>query len=146
MEVTGKLDFWLQCPDRAVQILHLLRMRVTGCISQADMADARIEIGLHDVKHFLLYNRTLKPAAERRLYGNLNQSARCHRLFCHRDDSLESLACRHACILPAVCLTGGDAHTDHLHPAGEAALQSFFIQDQARENDPVWFVIAEVSK
>ncbi len=126
------------------KLLHLLRLGVTGRVGQADVADAGVQVRFDDGQHLLRVNRTFVAAAERRLNRNLDYFPGGHGLFRHRDDAPERLGGAHAGVLPAVGFAGRDAHAEHLHPAGHAALQSLLVQDQPGKGHAGRFVPGEV--
>ena len=85
--MTGHFQRRGQRPDGRVKLFDLLRLAVTGCVGQADIANPGLQVGFDNAQHLFPINRTLEPAAEGRLTRGLNFFPGSHGLFRHRDNA-----------------------------------------------------------
>ena len=74
-------------------------------------------------------------AAERRLHGDLDCLFRLKGCPGHPKDAVGRFTHGHAGVLAAMGLARRNTHTEHLDSASQAALESLFIQHEAREDD-----------
>ena len=124
--IRGKLPYAFK------KIAYLIRIGVSGCIGQADVAKAGIKIGADNAQHALLADRPLIAAAKSGLHGKLYLLTGLPGLTGNIEDAFQSLIGGHACVFHAMGFAGGNAHAKHIHAAGHAAFKAPFIQHQAR--------------